>query len=121
MDSQVSFIDALLGTRASDTERIRALRDTMAEARQTAQAAEEDYGFAQEAFARKLELLAWAIVNCFTIRGNNGRWRVGGFPELPWDTTVAEALLRAWRTERAHKPEATIMGIACLDCPHRCR
>jgi hypothetical protein len=121
-----SMTDEFLGTRAADIERIKALRSAMAEARQVARAAEQDYQFAQEAFARKYELFAWAILKGYTLRTENGKWRVGGFLELPWDATTAEALLRAWRDEQKRKeqqrrPEVIILDLACLDCPFHCR
>lgn len=121
MDTPISFTDAMIGTRASDTERIKTLRSTMAEARQVANAAEEDYRFAQQAFARKYELFTWAVLKHYTIEGKDGRWRVQEQSSTRWDATIAEALLRAWRAERAHKPKVTIMDISCLECPYFCR
>ena len=90
------------------------LKKTMSETRQVANAAEQDYAFAQEAESRARELTLWATLFGYHAKPVEDRWIVAEFEgKLEPDATLQEALLRARKYWKGHKDERGLL------CPHK--
>ena len=94
--------------------RVAQLKKTMSEAGQVAQAAKQDYAFAEEAGNRARELALWATLSGYHAKPVEDRWIVAEFEgKLEPDATLQEALLRARTYWKEHKDERRQL------CPHK--
>ena len=94
--------------------RVAQLRKTMSEARQVAEAAEQDYAFAEEAGSRATELALWGTLFGYHAKCVGDWWIVAEFEgKLEPDATLQEALLRARNYSREHTDEQ------CQLCPYK--
>ena len=110
----VESLRAVIEQQVKLIVRVAQLRKTMSEARRVAEAAEQNYAFAQEAGSRARELALWATLSGYHAKPVEDRWIVAEFEgKLEPDATLQEALLRARIYWREHKDER------CQLCPHK--